>query len=230
VASDATAFRVIDRIASDPALLRALRAARARARENAWNAAGAAPARIVVVIDATLITSHSDKDGAAGTFNGGFGFHPLLAYLDETREPLAGVLRPGNAGANTAADHIEIVDLALEQLPRAVVETAQILVRTDSAAATHEPCHISGGTTATEPPSQRRSSSPTAITSEPETTRMIGQHRDGAATHARPARHAGEPRSVHASHHGTRDDAFKSFPINLARRPAAGPSSRASVC
>ena len=122
VASDATAFRVIDAIAADPALLDALRAARARARENAWNA-GATPERIVIDIDATLITSHSDKDGAAGTFKGGFGFHPLLAYLDESREALAGLLRAGNAGANTAADHVEIVELALEQRPREVVET-----------------------------------------------------------------------------------------------------------
>jgi Transposase DDE domain group 1 len=137
VASDATAFRVIDAIATDPELVDALRAARARARETAWQA-GAAPERIVIDIDATLISAHSEKDGAAGTFKGGFGFHPLLAFLDETREALAGLLRPGNAGANTAADHIEVVDLALEQLPRAIVETAQIVVRTDSAAATHE--------------------------------------------------------------------------------------------
>ena len=137
VASDATAFRVIDRIASDPALLEALRAARARARGHAWDA-GAAPGRIVIDIDATLITAHSEKDGAAGTFKRGFGFHPLLAYLDESREALAGVLRPGNAGANTASDHIEIVELALEQLPPQVIEDAQIVVRTDSAAATHE--------------------------------------------------------------------------------------------
>ena len=137
VASDATAFRVIDRIAGDPALLDALRAARARARENAWRA-GAAPERIVIDVDATLITAHSEKDGAAGTFKGGFGFHPLLAYLDESHEALAGVLRAGNAGANTASDHVEIVDLALEQLPRQAVETAQIVLRTDSAAATHE--------------------------------------------------------------------------------------------
>jgi len=137
VASDATAFRVLDAIAADPGLLDALRAARARARENAWKA-GAAPERIVIDIDATLIGAHSDKEGAAGTFKGGFGFHPLLAYLDETREALAGVLRAGNAGANTAADHVDVVDLALEQLPRDVVEAAQIVLRTDSAAATHE--------------------------------------------------------------------------------------------
>jgi hypothetical protein len=137
VASNATAFRVIDAIAADPDLLDALRAARARAREHAWTA-GAAPARIVIDVDATLITAHSEKDGAAGTFKGGYGFHPLLAYLDESREALAGVLRPGNAGANTAADHIAVVDLALEQLPREIVEDAQIVVRTDSAGAIHE--------------------------------------------------------------------------------------------
>ena len=109
VASDATAFRAIDGIAADPGLLEALRAARARARGNAWQA-GAAPRRIVIDIDATLISAHSEKDGAAGTFKGGFGFHPLLAYLDESHEALAGLLRAGNAGANTAADHIDIVD------------------------------------------------------------------------------------------------------------------------
>src|SRR3954471_20057256 len=81
VASDATAFRVIDAIAADPDLIAALRAARAQARETAWEA-GARPDRIVVDIDATLITSHSEKDGATGTFRGGFGFHPLVAYLD----------------------------------------------------------------------------------------------------------------------------------------------------
>jgi Transposase DDE domain group 1 len=137
VGSDATAFRVIDAIAADPVLLDALRGARARARENAWQA-GAQPERIIIDIDATLIGSYSEKEGAAGNFKGGYGFHPLLAYLDETREALAGLLRPGNAGANTAADHIEIVELALEQLPRAIVEEAQIVVRTDSAGATHE--------------------------------------------------------------------------------------------
>jgi DDE family transposase len=105
VASDATAFGVIDALAADRARLDALRSARARAREHAW-AVGVAAKRVVIDIDATLITAHSDKDGAAGTVKRGFGFHPLLAYLDESREALAGVLRPGNAGANTAADHL----------------------------------------------------------------------------------------------------------------------------
>jgi hypothetical protein len=136
VASNATAFRVIDEIAADPALLAAVRDARACARARAW-AAGAAPERIIIDIDATLIGAHSDKQGAAGTFKGGFGFRPLLAYLDETREALAGVLRPGNAGANTAADHLRVLDLALEQLG-AVDASGAIVVRTDSAGATHQ--------------------------------------------------------------------------------------------
>lgn len=139
VASDATAFRLIDEIASDPALLDAVRAARARAREAAWEA-GVKPARVIIDVDATLISSHSEKEGATGTFKRGFGFHPLLAFLDGSREALAAVLRPGNAGANTAADHLEVVELALEQLSREVVEDAEVVVRTDSAGATHEFC------------------------------------------------------------------------------------------
>jgi hypothetical protein len=139
VASDTTAFRMIDRIARDPGLLEALRAARAQARASAWNA-GMAPERIMVDIDATLITAHSEKQGAAPTCKRGFGFHPLLAYLDESREALAGVLRPGNAGANTASDHIDVVGLVLAQLPAPVLEHARIVVRTDSAAATHAFC------------------------------------------------------------------------------------------
>src|SRR4051794_2126352 len=136
VASDATAFRLIDTLARDPALLAAVRVARSRARANAW-AAGAAPERVLIDIDATLITAHSEKDGAAGTYKRGFGFHPLLAWVDETHEALAAILRPGNAGANTAADHIELTRLALEQLPGEVVIDSEIVVRTDSAGATH---------------------------------------------------------------------------------------------
>ena len=71
------------------------------------------------------------------SLKGGFGFDPLLAYLDETREALAGVLRPGNAGANTASDHLRVLDLALEQLGQADA-AGPIVVRTDSAGATHQ--------------------------------------------------------------------------------------------
>ena len=102
VASTATAFRVIDQIASDPDGLEWLRAAHARARARVWKLTGA-PERLTINLDATLLCSHSEKEGAAGTFKGGFGFHPLLAYGDQTGEALAGELRPGNAGANAAA-------------------------------------------------------------------------------------------------------------------------------
>jgi Transposase DDE domain group 1 len=137
VASDSTAFRTVDRIASTPGLLDALRAAHARARERFWTLHGA-PERLTIDIDATLITSHSEKEGAAGNYKGGYGFHPLHAYADETREALGAMLRPGNAGANTAADHTAVLDLALEQIPRESIEQIEILVRADRAGATHE--------------------------------------------------------------------------------------------
>ncbi len=85
-----------------------------------------------------MIGAHSEKEGAAGTFKGGFGFHPMLAYADETGEALAGELRPGNAGANTAADQIAVAAAALEQIPAEHVEDIEILLRVDSAGATHE--------------------------------------------------------------------------------------------
>lgn len=134
VASDSTAFRVIDAI--DDERLVAIRAARGSARRRAW-ALGARPHEIVLDIDSTLVSAHSEKEGAAPTYKRGFGFHPMLCYLGG--EPLAGVLRPGNAGANTAADHIGVLVDALDQLPEAVREDPKvpILVRTDSAGCTH---------------------------------------------------------------------------------------------
>ena len=93
---------MIDQIACRPGLLDALAGAHAHARAHVWKHA-AAPEGVTIDIDATLITSHSEKEGAAGTFKGGFGFHPLMAYCDETGEALAAILRPGNAGSNTAA-------------------------------------------------------------------------------------------------------------------------------
>jgi hypothetical protein len=133
VASDATAWRLIHALGEER--LDAIRCARASARERAWRL-GARPDRITLDIDATLVTSHSDKQGAAGTYKGGYGFHPLLCYLDETGEALSGLLRPGNAGANTAADHVEVLSRAVEQLPEDRPD--EILVRCDSAGATHD--------------------------------------------------------------------------------------------
>ncbi|MCA1680862.1 MAG: IS1380 family transposase, partial [Actinobacteria bacterium] len=137
VASDSTAFRVVDRIASTPGLLEALADAHARAREYVWTQTGA-PERVTIDVDATLIASHSEKEGAAGNYKGGYRFYPLMAYCDETDEAPAAILRPGNAGSNTAADHIEVIEDALAQVPAELIETIEILVRADSAGATHE--------------------------------------------------------------------------------------------
>jgi len=96
------------------------------------------PKRLTIDLDATLVGAHSDKEGAAGTFKGGFGFHPMLAYADESGEALAGELRPGNAGANTAADQIQVAEQAIEQIPAEHIETIDLVLRVDSAGATHE--------------------------------------------------------------------------------------------
>ena len=133
VASEATAYRCLERL--DEEMLAQVRKARAAARKRAWGLGGA-PRRIILDIDATLVTAHSEKEGAAGTYKGGFGFHPLLCCEATTGEALAGVLRPGNAGANTAADHVTLLELALAQLPEGAVNPGT-LVRCDSAGATH---------------------------------------------------------------------------------------------
>jgi Transposase DDE domain group 1 len=136
VASDSTAYRLIERIANDPDALERIRSARAEARARVWRR-GARPRLVVIDIDATLIEAHSLKQGAAAQFRGGYGFHPMLAYLDGSQEAPAGRLRPGNAGANTAVDQIAVLDAALEQLPGRVRAREPILMRADSAGATH---------------------------------------------------------------------------------------------
>jgi hypothetical protein len=145
VASDSTAFRVIDSI--DEQGLDGLRGAVAVSRARAWKL-GARPERsvarwhsrserTVLDIDATLTTVHSEKEQAHGNFKGGYGHHPLLCYLDGTGEAPAGILRAGNAGSNTAADHKQVLDLALGQLDPQALQ-GEILVRADGAGATHE--------------------------------------------------------------------------------------------
>jgi hypothetical protein len=108
-----------------------------RGRAGARGSSAQGPSRSCLDIDATLITAHSDKERAAGNYKGGFGFHPLLCYLDRSEEALAAILRPGN-GSNTAVDQIDCVDQALEQLPPAVLEEAELLLRGDSAALCHD--------------------------------------------------------------------------------------------
>ncbi|WP_405896104.1 MULTISPECIES: IS1380 family transposase [unclassified Streptomyces] len=144
VASTPTAWRLLADI--DKAALASLRAARAAAREVAWMQAAETGAGIPAVraggrelpglvldLDATLITCHSEKEQAAPTYKGGFGFHPLLCFLANTGEAVSGRLRPGNSGANTAADHIAVLDQALAQIPDAHRHGTDILVRADSA-------------------------------------------------------------------------------------------------
>jgi hypothetical protein len=142
-ASETTTHRVVKSI--DEHLLSRVRAARADARARVWNA-GARPASITLNIDATLLTAHSDKESAAGNYKHGYGFHPLGCWLDETGEALAAILRPGNAGSNTAADHFTVLGLALAQLPAEDLHR-EILVRTDIGGQTHAftaDCHDAG--------------------------------------------------------------------------------------
>ena len=148
-ASTTTMWRLVDeRI--DAAHLPGIRAARAAARAGAW-AAGAAPEPgqwLHLDVDATLTVDHSDnKQNAAATWKKTYGHHPLLVFLDRCEiaggEALAGLLRPGNAGSNTAADHIIVLEQALASLPPEVrpdpenPDGPRILVRSDSAGATH---------------------------------------------------------------------------------------------
>lgn len=133
VASTPTAWRTLEAI--DDRVLPEIAAARAAARAEAWRR-GADPGFYVIDLDATLVDAHSDKQGAAPTYKRGFGFHPLLAYLDATGEALAGLLRSGNAGSSTAADHVEVLEAALFQLPVDPAEV-EVIARADSAGCSH---------------------------------------------------------------------------------------------
>ncbi len=146
VASQATAWRAIEAVTAPE--LRGIARAATVARDRVW-AAGGGPATVTFDFDATLVTAHSDKQDAAATYKRGFGFHPLAVWLDETAEPLAALLRPGNAGANNAADHVRLLGEAIDALPEHYQEGHRpgddpatirfpLLVRADSAGATHD--------------------------------------------------------------------------------------------
>jgi DDE family transposase len=146
VASDPVVSRLVTRLAADgPRALKVIRAARAAARRQAWEMAGdAAPGAdgglVTVDIDATIVTSCSEKEQAMPTWKKTYGHHPLTAFADHgpagAGEPLAFLLRPGNAGSNTAADHIEATRLALAQLPRHL--RRRVLIRADSGGGTQD--------------------------------------------------------------------------------------------
>ena len=157
VASDPTVSRLIGTLADDADhALKAIETARAQARARVWALASEqapdhavdAASPLIIDLDATLVTSHSEKEHAAPTFKRGYGFHPLCAFVDHptrggqagTGEPLHLMLRPGNAGSNTAADHIAVTRKALAQLPGHRPGTRpgrKVLIRTDAAGATH---------------------------------------------------------------------------------------------
>ena len=103
---------------------------------------------LAIDMDATIIRTKADKQDAAPTYKRTYGHHPLLAMCAETDEVLAGMLRPGNAGANCAEDHVVVLAAAIDQLPamwqaghRGGDDVAdvqhRILVRADSAGASH---------------------------------------------------------------------------------------------
>lgn len=150
VASDSTCWRLLDRLGT--AELSAVAAGRAAAREIVWaqraevtgapfppcRAAGGVLPGLVIDLDAAIVVCHSEKENAAPTFKGSFGFHPLMAFCDNTGEFLSGMLRKGNAGSNTTADHIAVLDAALAQIPDSHRHGTAVLVRVDGAGCTKD--------------------------------------------------------------------------------------------
>lgn len=144
VASDPTVSRLIGLLAADAdAALAAISGARAAARAVAWSHRSPCDAAgpVIVDLDATLVTAHSEKEDAAPTFKGGYGHHPLLSFADHGPggtgsggEPLAVLLRRGNAAANDGADHVTVIDAALAQLPAQV--RPRVLIRADGGGGT----------------------------------------------------------------------------------------------
>lgn len=146
--SEATVRRTLAGL--DPVLLGRIGKARAKVRARVWDLLARRPQGfpwlmvagrllsgwVVIDLDATLITAHSDKQGAAATFKKGWGFHPLGGWCANTGESLAMLLRSGNAGSNTVTDHIRVLGEAIAQLP--VKYRRRILVRVDGAGATHD--------------------------------------------------------------------------------------------
>jgi hypothetical protein len=118
VPSDSTRYRTFRQI--DAGTLAGSWEAMAGIRAEVWRRSSVTNTAepVVLDIDATLVEVHSEhKEGTAPTYKRGFGFHPMLCFADATGEALAARLRPGNAGANTVADHLGVLDEAVAQLP-----------------------------------------------------------------------------------------------------------------
>lgn len=146
-------------VAADPRGLAAIRRARADVREWVWRLAGqAAPDpddEVIVDINGVVVLAHSEKQDAAATWKKIYGHHPPRGFVDHgakgVREPVAGLLRPGNAGSKTAADPIEAAWLAPAQLPKMYrggrrTQTVQGAVPSTESGSHPQP----GGTAATE--------------------------------------------------------------------------------
>ncbi len=146
VPSPATVWRTLGRVTSTE--IRGLWAADRRSRaavmgvQRSWS-------RLVIDIDATIVTTRSNKQDAAGTFKKSFGFHPLVALIADLREVLTVMVRPGNAGSNTAADHVLVLDAAIEALGDEAMRghhrgdpadtvTVELVARTDAAGQTRD--------------------------------------------------------------------------------------------
>lgn len=147
VASDPTVSRLIDTLASSgEKALTAIRAARSEVRAQVWalatDRAPDAGGQVTVDLDGVLVLAHSDKQDAAPTWKKTYGHHPLMGFVDHgpggTGEPVAALLRPGNAGSNTAAAHVTAARLALAQLPKRYRRGRRTLIRCDSAGGTHK--------------------------------------------------------------------------------------------
>lgn len=148
VPSDTTVARTFSKITA--ADRQTVAAALAPLRERVWSQSGVTtgPDPVLLDIDASLVEIHSEnKEQSAATFKGGFGFHPMFCFADATGETLAGLLRPGNAGANTVADHVDVLDQAISQLPTPIARghragndaaavEREVVVRADSAGCT----------------------------------------------------------------------------------------------
>ncbi len=121
VASDSTLYRTLRSI--DAAALGGLWEAMAETRAQVWRRSPAATgnAPVVLDLDASLVDIHSEnKEGTAANYKRGFGFSPMFCFADATGEALAGLLRPGNATANSIADQLAVLDTAIGQLPARV--------------------------------------------------------------------------------------------------------------
>ncbi|MFB4285969.1 IS1380 family transposase, partial [Nonomuraea sp. MTCD27] len=148
--SDSTVRRSLEPIGADERLPIWIARVRARVRKHVWALIASTEAGfpwlrvagkvltgwIVIDIDATLITAHSNKQGAGATFKKGWGFHPLACWCANTGESLAMLLRTGSAGSNTVADHITVLAEAIRQIPDAY--RAKLWIRVDGAGATHD--------------------------------------------------------------------------------------------